>query len=40
MRDKRNPLRYMRRMILSARVYFFGWYFGYPLPLAEVGTRS
>jgi len=39
-RDKRIPLRYMPRMILSARTFFFGWYFGYPLPKAEVGTRS
>lgn len=39
-RDKSNPFLYIRAMILSARTFFFGWYFGYPLPQAELGTRS
>jgi hypothetical protein len=39
-RDKRICLDYIRRMILSARAFFFGWYFSYPFAQAEVGARS
>jgi hypothetical protein len=38
-RDKPARLIYIRAMIRAAAPYYF-WFYGYPMPLAEVGVRS